>query len=92
MQNLKKYNMKKLLILVVLSIFANVSMAQKITVVDTVKMELTGVANQPTIHKIVMDYKSDGWRIISAERVIVNNQELYVWKLETYVSRKIRKN
>lgn len=84
-----KFKMKKCLFILSFMCIANIIMAQKIKVVDTIRIEVTCVANQPRLHKMLKKFKKHGGKIISADRK--NNNDLYVWKLEAYQKRRVKK-
>lgn len=84
--------MKKYLVILFLLTLSKVSFGQKILVADTIRMELKGLANQPYLHKLIKTNMNDGWKVISAERVVDNGKEGYVWKMEKVVFSRRKEN
>lgn len=75
--------MKKILTFLSVVAICKVGFSQKVTVSDTIKMQLTGPANYKPLHKMIKYYMDGGWQIQSAETNEKSNT--YVWKLQKVI-------
>lgn len=79
--------MKKYLTIALVSL-VGVSNAQKVTVTDTLRMDLKVKPNQYGLDKELDNLKSNGWRLLTADRA----GDIYIWKFEKTLTHRKRED